>query len=185
MVSFPEEVLKRAAKVRLLLLDVDGVLTDARIILDAEGREIKHFCVRDGLGIKLLQRVGIEVGILSSRNSLPVTHRARELGIELLIQGELNKLDLYEKIKHAKGLRDEEIAYVGDDWVDIPVLARVGLAVTVPECWAPVRNYAHYVTHHSGGHGAVREVCDLILKATGKWEEMLRCFEPSGRFCFA
>ena len=184
MPSFPEEVLARAAKVKLLLLDVDGVLTDARIIIDAEGREIKHFCVRDGMGIKLLQLAGLEVGILSSRKSPPVSYRARELGIELIVQGELDKYSLYEKILEEKGLRHEEVAYMGDDWIDLPVLTRVGLAVSVPEAWPPVKDYVHYVTRHSGGHGAVREVCDLLLVAHQKWEEMLKCFAPSAPRCF-
>ena len=182
--DFPEEVLKRASRIKLLLLDVDGILTDARIIVDAEGREIKHFCVRDGLGIKLLQRAGIEVGILSSRMSPPVTHRAKELGINLIVQGELNKFHLYQEIRANLGLKDEEVAYMGDDWIDLPVLTRVGLAITVPEAWPPVKKHVHYVTRHSGGHGAVREACDLILKATGKWEEMLKCFEAQS-FCFS
>ncbi len=174
--EFPEEVLRRAVRVRLLLLDVDGILTEGKIIVDAEGREIKRFHVQDGLGIKLLQKAGIEVGILSSRTSLPVTHRARELGIELVIQGELQKKKLYEKILAERGLSDEEVAYMGDDWVDIPVLKRVGLAITVPEAWPPVKEWVHYVTKHSGGKGAVREVCDLILKAQGKWEALWSVF---------
>ncbi len=183
MLSFPKEVISRAAKVRLLLLDVDGILTDARIIVDAEGREIKHFCVRDGMGIKLLQMAGLEVGILSSRTSPPVSHRARELGIELIVQGELDKLQLYEQIRREKGLSDEEIAYMGDDWIDLPVLQKVGLAITVPEAWPPVKDYVHYVTQHRGGHGAVREVCDLLLVGHQKWEDMLKCFVSSVR-CF-
>ncbi|WP_068542963.1 KdsC family phosphatase [Thermodesulfatator autotrophicus] len=179
MISFPPEIFEKAAKIRLLLLDVDGILTDARIIVDEAGREIKHFCVRDGMGIKLLQMAGLEVGLLSSRTSKPVSHRAQELGIDMIFQGEKDKLSLYEKIKGKKALSDQNIAFMGDDWVDIPVLARVGLAITVPEAWPPVKDYAHYVTQNKGGHGAVREVCDLLLKAQGKWEEVLRCFAPS------
>ncbi|HIE33394.1 MAG TPA: HAD-IIIA family hydrolase [Thermodesulfobacteriaceae bacterium] len=177
--GFPEEVLKRARKVKLLLLDVDGILTEGRIIVDAEGREIKSFFVQDGMGIKLLQRSGVEVGILSSRNSRPVTHRARELGIELVFQGELEKGRLYQKILEDKGLTDAEVAYMGDDWVDIPVLKRVGLAITVPEAWPPVKEWVHYVTQRPGGRGAVREVCDLILKAHDKWEALWQEFLSS------
>ncbi len=176
MESFPKEVLERAKKIRLLLLDVDGILTDARIIVDASGQEIKHFCVVDGMGIKLLQKAGIEVGLLSSRRSPPVSHRAKELGIDLIVQGELDKKALYEEILREKGLTDEEVAYMGDDWVDLPVLKRVGLALSVPGAWPPVKDYVHYVTQRPGGHGAVREVCDLLLKAQGKWEEILACF---------
>ena len=177
--EFPEEVLKRARKVKLLLLDVDGILTEGRIIIDAEGREIKSFFVQDGMGIKLLQRSGVEVGILSSRSSSPVRHRAHELGIKLVFQGELEKGTLYQKILKEKGLTDGEVAYMGDDWVDIPVLKRVGLAVTVPEAWPPVKEWAHYITRRPGGRGAVREVCDLILKAQGKWEALWREFLSS------
>lgn len=176
MLSYPKEVLERAKRIKLLLLDVDGILTDARIIVDAEGLEIKHFCVVDGMGIKLLQMAGIEVGLLSSRTSPPVSHRARELGIEIIVQGELDKKALYQELLREKGLRDEEVAYMGDDWVDLPVLRRVGLAITVPGAWPPVKDYVHYVTQHQGGHGAVREVCDLLLKAQDKWEELLGCF---------
>ncbi|HFC98348.1 MAG TPA: HAD family hydrolase [Thermosulfurimonas dismutans] len=174
--EYPEEVLQRARRVRFLLLDVDGILTEGRIIVDSEGREIKSFFVQDGLGIKLLQRMGFEVGILSSRTSLPVAFRARELGIETVIQGELEKGRLYQELLREKGLRDEEVAYMGDDWVDIPVLKRVGFAITVPEAWPPVKEYVHYITRHPGGRGAVREVCDLLLKAQGKWEEVWRVF---------
>jgi len=174
--EFPEAVLKRAQKVRLLLLDVDGILTEGYIVVDAEGREIKSFFVQDGMGIKLLQRAGIEVGLLSSRSSPPVTFRAKELGIDIVIQGELEKYRLYRELLSEKALRDEEVAYMGDDWVDIPVLKRVGLAVTVPQAWPPVKDYAHYVTRRPGGRGAVREVCDLILKAQGKWEALWQEF---------
>ncbi|WP_255592318.1 HAD family hydrolase [Thermosulfurimonas sp. F29] len=161
---------------RLLLLDVDGILTEGYIVVDAEGREIKSFFVQDGMGIKLLQKAGIEVGLLSSRSSPPVTFRAKELGIDIVIQGELEKYRLYQELLSEKALRDEEVAYMGDDWVDIPVLKRVGLAVTVPEAWPPVKDYAHYVTRRPGGRGAVREVCDLILKAQGKWEALWQEF---------
>ncbi len=174
--EFPEEVLERARRVRLLLLDVDGILTEGHIIVDAQGREIKSFSVQDGLGIKLLQKAGLEVGILSSRTSLPVAFRARELGIKIVFQGELEKRKLYEELLAQKGLEDREVAYMGDDWVDIPVLMKVGLAVTVPSAWPPVKNYVHYVTRRPGGRGAVREVCDLILQAQGKWEALWQEF---------
>ncbi len=170
--KFPREVLDRAKKVRLLLLDVDGILTDGKIIVDSSGNEIKEFFVQDGMGLKLLQRCGVEVGILSSRTSVPVTHRAKELGIKLVRQGNLKKLEAYESILKELNLSDVEVAYLGDDLVDIPVLKKVGLAVTVPEAWPPVKDVVHYITVRSGGRGAVREVCDLIIEAKGKWEEI-------------
>ncbi|WP_028841207.1 KdsC family phosphatase [Thermodesulfobacterium hveragerdense] len=174
--DFPQEILQKARKIKLLLLDVDGVLTDGRIILTSEGEEVKHFNVLDGMGIKLLQKIGVEVAILSSRFSQVTQHRAKELGIIFVFQGELTKLKIYEKIKQEKGLKDEEIAYVGDDWIDLPVLKRVGLAIGVPNGWPPVNEYVHYITNFPGGKGAVREVCDLILKAKGKWEESLQFY---------
>ncbi len=174
--EYPENVLKKASRIKFLLLDVDGVLTDGRIIIDSNGIEIKHFNVLDGMGIKLLQKIGVEVGILSSRFSLVVEHRSKELGIETIIQGELKKLNSYEKLLKEKKLKDEEIAYIGDDWVDLPILKRVGLAIGVPNAWYPVNEYVDYITKHPGGSGAVREVCDLILKAKGKWEELLNSY---------
>ncbi|WP_456432000.1 KdsC family phosphatase [Thermosulfuriphilus sp.] len=184
MFQFPPEVLKRAAGIRLLLLDVDGILTDGQIIVAADGSEIKSFCVRDGMGIKLLQMAGLEVALLTSRTSPPLVHRARELGIKTVIQGSLHKLDLYLELCRKKGLEDQQVAYMGDDWIDLPVLKRVGLAVTVPQAWPPLKEHVHYVTRLSGGHGAVREVADLILQAQGKWEELLRCFLTAESYCF-
>lgn len=173
MFNFPADVLNRAEKVRLLLLDVDGVLTDGGIIITGEGEEIKIFSVLDGMGIKLLQRAGVEVGILSGRFSPVMKHRSEELGIELLYQGELAKVPAFERILEEQGLREEEVAYMGDDWLDIPILKRVGLAIGVPNAWPPVNNYVHYITQKEGGKGAVREVCDLILTAKGLWDKYL------------
>ncbi len=184
MIFYPSEILKRAENVRLLLLDVDGVLTDGQIVVAADGSEIKSFCVHDGMGIKLLQMAGIEVAVLTSRISPPLAHRARELGIKTVIQGSLHKLELYLELLREKGLKDYQVAYMGDDWIDLPVLKRVGLAVSVPGAWPPVKEYVHYVTNLPGGHGAVREVCDLILKAQKKWEEILQCFLASELPCF-
>ncbi|MGB9762189.1 MAG: KdsC family phosphatase [Caldimicrobium thiodismutans] len=174
MFNFPEDVLKRAEKIKLLLLDVDGVLTDGGIIITGDGEEIKIFSVLDGMGIKLLQKAGVEVGILSGRFSPVMKHRSKELGIELLYQGELAKLPAFEKILKEKELKVEEVAYMGDDWLDIPILKRVGLAIGVPNAWPPVNNYVHYITKKEGGKGAVREVCDLILMAKGLWEKFLK-----------
>ncbi len=174
--EYPKYILEKAKKIKLLLLDVDGVLTDGKIIIDSKGCEIKHFNVLDGMGIKLLQKIGIEVGILSSRFSSVVEHRSKELKIDILIQGELVKLNSYEKILKEKKLKDEEVAYIGDDWVDLPILKRVGLAIGVPNAWYPVNKYVDYITKYPGGSGAVREVCDLILRAKGKWEELLRSY---------
>lgn len=164
-------------KIGLLLLDVDGVLTDGGIIYDGNGLETKCFNVRDGHGIKMLQRHGIEVGIITGRTSIVVDIRAKELGIDLVYQGALKKLECYEEIKVKKGLLDSQIAYMGDDVIDVPVLRRVGFAAVPVDCLAEVRTVAHYVTSAGGGKGAVREVCDLILKARGFWGEIAVRYE--------
>lgn len=162
----------RARNIRLLLLDVDGVLTDGRIVLDGAGREIKFFDVKDGQGIQFLRAAGVETGILSSRASLPVRQRARDLGIRLVRQKVKEKGSELERICRQKKLDGEQIAYVGDDWVDLPVFPKVGLAVAVADGIAELKKKAHYVTRAPGGHGAVREVCEAILKAQGKWKQV-------------
>jgi 3-deoxy-D-manno-octulosonate 8-phosphate phosphatase (KDO 8-P phosphatase) len=163
----------RLIPIRLLLLDVDGVLSDGRIVYDAHGTEIKTFDVKDGHGIKMLQKAGIEVGIISGRSSKVVNVRAKELGIEILYQGITDKDLPYAEIIRQRGLRDEEIAYIGDDVVDLPILRRVGFAVATADAVDDIRPYVHYVTNRCGGRGAVREVCDLILKARGDWQAVM------------
>lgn len=160
---------ERIKKIRLLLLDVDGVLTDGRIIYDNRGVESKAFDVKDGHGIKLLQRAGTRVGIITGRQSEVVRLRAEELGIDILYQGAKDKLVPYRDILEGLGLNDDEVAYVGDDLVDLPILRRVGLAVTVADAVEEVKPHVHHVTERAGGRGAVREVCDLILKGSGAW----------------
>jgi 3-deoxy-D-manno-octulosonate 8-phosphate phosphatase (KDO 8-P phosphatase) len=169
-------VRKKAGRIKLLLLDVDGVLTDGRILVDHRGREVKSFDVRDGQGICLLQSAGIRVGIVSGRSSTAVNHRAKELGIKLVYQGVDDKLVAYEKIKRATGLSDLEVAYVGDDLVDLPLLRRVGLAITVNDCWANLKPACNYVTQSGGGKGAVREVTEFLLKAQGKWRTISQAY---------
>ena len=161
-------VRSRAKKIRLLLLDVDGVLTDGRISIDDRGVETKQFHVRDGQGIALLLRAGIEVGFISARASAAVRRRAKELGVQLVRQGVRDKLRAYNEIKRERGLSDAEIAYVGDDLVDWPLLRRVGLSVCVGDGWREIRTRVHWVTQAFGGAGAVREVADVLLKAQGK-----------------
>jgi 3-deoxy-D-manno-octulosonate 8-phosphate phosphatase (KDO 8-P phosphatase) len=160
---------KRLGKVRLLLLDVDGVLTDGRIIYDNHGGESKCFDVKDGHGLKLLQRAGLRVGIITGRRSAIVQRRADELGIDILCQGAKNKLGPYQEILAAQGLVDEQVAYVGDDLVDLPILLRVGFAATVADGVDDVKSRVHYVASRPGGRGAVREICELLLKTTGRW----------------
>jgi len=160
----------RLKKIKLLILDVDGVMTDGRIIFDSNGVESKFFNVKDGHGIKMLQRSGVEVGIISGRESVVVTNRAVELGISQVYQRSLDKLAPYRKMLEATGLSDEQVAFMGDDLIDIPVLRRVGFAAAPADAIADVIPFVHFVAKNCGGWGAVREVCDLILKAQGAWD---------------
>lgn len=165
-------MIDRLKKIRLLLLDVDGVMTDGRIIFDSNGVESKFFNVKDGHGIKMLQRAGIEVGIISGRESKVVANRAAELGIERVFQKSLDKLSPYLSILADSGLTDDEVAFIGDDLIDIPVLRRVGFAAAPADATAEVIPYVHLVTKNCGGWGAVREISDLLLKAQGRWAEL-------------
>jgi 3-deoxy-D-manno-octulosonate 8-phosphate phosphatase (KDO 8-P phosphatase) len=161
---------ERLKKIKLLILDADGVLTDGRIIFDANGVESKFFNVKDGHGIKMLQRSGIEVGIISGRESVVVTNRALELGINHVYQRCHDKLNPYRKMLADTGFSDEEAAYMGDDLIDIPVLRRAGFAAAPADAVAEVFPFVHFVAKNRGGWGAVREVCDLLLKAQGAWD---------------
>jgi 3-deoxy-D-manno-octulosonate 8-phosphate phosphatase (KDO 8-P phosphatase) len=163
--------------IQLLLLDVDGVMTDGGIIYDANGLETKRFNVKDGHGIKMLQRHGIEVGIITGRTSVVVDFRAKELGIELVYQGALKKLVSYDDIKEKTGLQDCQIAYMGDDVIDVPVLRRVGFSAAPKDALPEVSSLVDYVSFNGGGKGAVREVCDLILKGRGFWDEIASRYE--------
>jgi len=170
---------ERLARVELLLLDVDGVLTDGRVVIDDRGVETKAFDVTDGHGLKMLQRAGVEVGLVTGRRSRVVEHRARELGIREVHQGVKDKLPVVREILARRGLGAERLAYVGDDVVDLPVLLQVGLAISVPEAPGYVRERVHWVTERSGGRGAVREVCEAILRARGSWQEVTaKYFSP-------
>ncbi len=163
----------KISKIKLLLLDVDGVLTDGSIIYSDKGGEIKSFNVCDGHGIKLLMRGGIDVGIITARESRVVATRARDLGITLLYQGKKDKLACYRTILSQESLESAETAFVGDDLVDLPVLSRAGFSVSVPGGAAEVLDKVDYVTAAAGGHGAVREVCELILKTRGLWDGLI------------
>ncbi len=157
----------KAKKIKLLLLDVDGVMTDGRIILDSRGNETKAFHVRDGHGIKLVQKAGITVGIITGRSSEVVNMRARELGITEVHQGAKDKMAAYDAIVSKYGLRDDEVAYIGDDDVDLSIFKRVGLAAAVADADPSVKPHVHLMTKSQGGRGAVREVINFILKSRG------------------
>jgi 3-deoxy-D-manno-octulosonate 8-phosphate phosphatase (KDO 8-P phosphatase) len=165
--------------IKLLILDVDGVMTDGRIIMDHEGHEIKHFDARDGHGLKIIQRYGIEVVLLTGRKSEVVNHRARDLGIKDVYQGLVNKKDVLEEILQKHNLPASAAAFLGDDIVDIPVLKRVGFSAAVADALDVVKKSVDYVTGHKGGRGAVRELCELILQAQDKWPEIAAKYEFS------
>ncbi len=164
----PDAVRARAAEVRALVLDVDGVLTDGRLYYGPEGEALKVFCVRDGLGLRLLRAEGIAVAVITAKRSAALLARLRDLKLEHVYVGREDKLRALDELRDKLSLRHEEVAYVGDDLVDLPVLARVGLPVTVKDGHPLVRERAAWVTEAAGGHGAVREVADGLLEARGR-----------------
>ncbi|MBU0485781.1 MAG: HAD hydrolase family protein [Proteobacteria bacterium] len=165
--------LPKASKIKLLLLDVDGVLTDGSLYFTPEGTEMKAFSSKDGLGLRLVQKAGVEIGLITARTSEAVRCRAENLGLTHVYQGESNKIAVYEKLLTELSLTPEEVAFVGDDWLDLPLLIRVGFAATVADAVPEVLAVVHYVAKNPGGRGAVREICDLIVEAKGKREELL------------
>jgi 3-deoxy-D-manno-octulosonate 8-phosphate phosphatase (KDO 8-P phosphatase) len=166
----PAEILRRAARVQLLIFDVDGVLTDGRLWLSNDGSELKAFHTRDGHGLKRLQEAGVTCAIISGRRSSAVERRMAELGIEHAFQGIEDKLAAYRSLLADLDLTPEQSGYVGDDVVDLPVMSQVGFAVAVADAYETVRAAAHWVTSKGGGHGAAREVCELILLARSSQE---------------
>lgn len=170
---------QRAARVKLLLLDCDGVLTDGRITLLENGDEQKSFHTRDGHGLVLLHRAGLQSGIISGRTSSAVERRARDLGISYVRQGTWDKIKDFAEVLAAAGVEAVDAAYVGDDVTDIPLMRRCGFGVAVADATADTRAAAHYTTTLPGGFGAVREVCELILKAQGRWPELMQRYVKS------
>ena len=171
-----EDVYRKAKPIQIAIFDVDGVLTDGGLYYSDSGEEIKVFDVRDGHGMKMLQASGVALAIITSRASRCVTRRAENLGINLLFQGVDDKLTAFDALTTRLGVDPAACAYMGDDWVDLPVLTRCGLALSVPDAPAVVRQRAHYVTRASGGRGAVREACELIMQAQGTLESRLAAF---------
>ena len=169
--------LPQAKQVQLLLLDVDGVLTDGSITYGADGNETKTFNTQDGLGIRLLQDSGVAVGIITARTSEAVTRRAQDLHLSHVYQGKQDKLTVFETILKETGLRPPQIAYMGDDWLDLPILNRAGFAAAPANAVAEIRQRVHYSAERRGGRGAVREVCDLILEAQGQLDRMRARFD--------
>jgi len=165
------DVIERAKKIKLLLLDVDGVLTDGRIIYGDYGDEIKNFNVNDGLGVLLVKKSGLKCAIITAKSSRIVRKRAKVIGVDKVYGDYHYKIKALPDILRRFAVKEEEICFVGDDIIDIPILKRIGLAICVPNAMGDVKKIAHHTTEKKGGRGAVREVCELLLKAQGKWEE--------------
>ncbi len=166
-----QDIFAKAKIIKLLICDVDGVMTDGGLFFGDNGLEYKAFHSRDGLGIKMLQRSGIPLAVITARTSDVVKHRMKNLNIDLVFQGQLSKVQAFEDLCTQLSLTPEQIAYVGDDLVDIPVMKQVGLAIAVADAHKQVKAMAHWTTEHIGGHGAVRDVCELLMEAQGTLEE--------------
>ncbi len=159
------EIIKKAAKIKLLVLDVDGVLTDGKIWLTNDNEEYKSFHTQDGLGLKRLQKSEVTIAIISGRSSKVVAMRMQELGIEHVHQGVRDKLPLFQQLLKKLNLTNEQTAYVGDDLPDLPIMQQVGLSIAVANATDAIKQHASWITHKNGGEGAVREACELILAA--------------------
>lgn len=171
--GFDTLLVERAARIRMLVLDVDGVLTDGQLYFDNQGNEMKAFCTRDGLGLRALQSQGTELALITGRQSEIVAQRAAQLGITRVYQGRNDKLNAFNDLLSDTGMDEQKVCYAGDDWLDIPVLDRVGLSVSVADAHPVVKNRVHWVTSLGGGKGAVREICDLLLAARGLDQRVL------------
>lgn len=167
----PEDLKERILKIKLLMVDIDGVLTDGRMVFGNYGDELKFFDVQDGFGLVMLRRAGFKTVMITAKKSRINQKRAKEVQITKIYQKATDKLKVYERILRKFRLSHEEVCFIGDDLIDIPVLTRVGLAVAVQNAVAEVKAVSHTVTQKSGGRGAVREVVDMLLKSQGKWKE--------------
>ncbi len=173
------ELLARAQKIQLLLLDVDGILTDGRIVVDSNGAQLKAFYVRDGFGIVLARQAGLKIGFLTAEQSETVAFRARQLKIDWIAQGAMDKAKAFRECLSHFRLTADEVSFIGDDLLDLPVLLQVGLSATVPDAPDHVVKHVHYVTKKLGGKGAVRELIELILGSQGRWEAVVKRFVPT------
>jgi len=171
-----KDIIEKAKKLKLLILDVDGVLTDGRLFFDDKGKEYKCFHARDGHGIKLLRQTGVEVAVISGRKSNSVALRMKSLGVEYVYQGHENKIAAFNEIIQSLSIQPEQVAHVGDDLLDLPIMKRVGLSIAVNDANDPVKEYADWCTRTPGGQGAVREICDFIMQSQGTFESILKSY---------
>lgn len=170
----PEMTLEeRARRIRLVLFDVDGVLTDGVIVMHADGSESKGFHIKDGAAIVWAQRAGVQVGLLSARSSGATTHRAAQLAVRIVQQGVTSKASAFDTILKSSGLTEEAVCYMGDDLLDLPVLGRVGLSAAPADAAREVRQRVHWVSEAAGGRGAARELIELVLRAQGRWDAIV------------
>lgn len=168
-----ENLTEKAKKIRLIIFDVDGVLTSGQLTYGANGIEVKNFHVQDGQGMKFLKKSGVEIGIITTCQSDIIKRRMQDLGVEHVYTGQVDKLPAYEHIKKKLNLTDQQIAYMGDDLPDLPMLKRVELAITVANAHKLIQQHAHWITKAKGGKGAVREVCDFIMQAQGTYQTII------------
>ncbi len=171
-----DEIREKAKQLKLLILDVDGVLTDGRLFFDNSGTEYKCFHARDGHGIKLLRQTGVEVAVISGRKSESVALRMKSLGVELVYQGHENKIAAFNEIIQTLGISPDQAAHVGDDLLDLPLMVRTGLSIAVKDANPAVKEYADWCTETPGGQGAVREVCDFIMQAQDNFDAVLQSY---------
>ena len=171
-----QDILAKAANIKLVIFDVDGVLTDGSLFIGDDGQEYKAFNSRDGHGMRMLQDGGVEIAIITGRVSNVVEHRMKDLGIKRVYQGKREKLPAYEELLKDVQLSHDQVAYVGDDVVDLPVMCKVGLAIGVQDAHPLVKRHAHWITERTGGKGAGRDVCEMILEAKGKLDDMLASY---------
>lgn len=171
-----QDILEKAARIKLVIFDVDGVLTNGALFYGDDGQEYKAFHSRDGHGMKMLQKCGVEIGIITGRTSKVVDYRMENLGIQHVYQGKLEKLPAFIELIKKLGIEPQEVAYVGDDVVDLPIMKRVGLAIAVADAHHLVTQHAHWQTPHGGGQGAARDVCELIMEARGMLDTEMQSY---------
>ncbi len=171
-----QDILDKAKKIELVIFDVDGVMTDGSLFLGDDGQEYKAFNSLDGHGMRMLQEGGINAAIITGRKSNVVEHRMKDLGITRVYQGYRDKIPAYETLMKDVGLQTDQVAYVGDDVVDLPIMTRVGFAIAVQDAHPYVKKHAHWITQNNGGQGAVRDVCELVLEAKGLLTQTLESY---------